>query len=384
MNITEKIERLRSQRLDELSALKARGGKIIGYLCNYAPVELIKAAGAVPVRLLRGGHQASIAAERFLRTDACPFCRACLGNFESDPLYQLVDAVVAVNTCDMMRRLPEVIERYFKIPIFQVYLPRTSEPLPHRLVEFQRQLVRLSGELERFSGRAGRHFEITTAITEFNRLRQVLRELDKSRELDRPVITESELLDISALAGLAEPSDLCDFLTSNFQSAECPSSGTRDNFEQSNPANQRPSGSRPRLLLAGSIVTDDDRWLIRLIEERAAVVADAFCSGARWFGEELTVDADSWASVAGYYFNRIPCPCRRPNERLYEHLTQLVSQRRVQGVIYKTLLYCDSWAFEAVRLQQRLKIPFLHLANDYSPESREQVRTRVEAFLETL
>jgi benzoyl-CoA reductase/2-hydroxyglutaryl-CoA dehydratase subunit BcrC/BadD/HgdB len=52
--------------------------------------------------------------------------------------------------------------------------------------------------------------------------------------------------------------------------------------------------------------------------------------------------------------------------------------------VYKTLLYCDPYSFEAQRLKRALGLPFLHLDTDYAHENRAQVRTRVEAFLELL
>ncbi|MEO0085356.1 MAG: 2-hydroxyacyl-CoA dehydratase family protein, partial [candidate division WOR-3 bacterium] len=63
---------------------------------------------------------------------------------------------------------------------------------------------------------------------------------------------------------------------------------------------------------------------------------------------------------------------------------KLVASRRVAGLVFKTLLYCDAWSFEARRLHEELGIPVLAVDSDYSGQNREQVRTRVEAFLETL
>jgi benzoyl-CoA reductase/2-hydroxyglutaryl-CoA dehydratase subunit BcrC/BadD/HgdB len=75
------LAQIRQERVEELGDLRMQGTKVVGYFCIYAPVELVQAAGAIPVRLMRGGHAAEEAGERYLRADACSFCNACMGNF---------------------------------------------------------------------------------------------------------------------------------------------------------------------------------------------------------------------------------------------------------------------------------------------------------------
>jgi benzoyl-CoA reductase/2-hydroxyglutaryl-CoA dehydratase subunit BcrC/BadD/HgdB len=131
------------------------------------------------------------------------------------------------------------------------------------------------------------------------------------------------------------------------------------------------------------------------VEEKADFVTDILCTGTRWFAEDVPDEGergndeveerecDPLARLARFYFGR-DCMCRRPNRALYDYARQLTARFRVQGLVYKTLLYCDPYSFEVKRLQQALGIPVLHLDTDYSSENREQVRTRVEAFVETL
>jgi len=148
-------------------------------------------------------------------------------------------------------------------------------------------------------------------------------------------------------------------------------------------ARPRADGRRPRLMLGGSMLTEDDRWLLEMVEEKADIVTDIVCTGTRWFAEVVPSDGAPLDRLARFYFSR-PCMHRRPNAGVYGYAQALGREFRVQGLVYKTLLYCDSWNFEARRLQEALRVPMLHLDTDYSTENREQVRTRVEAFLETL
>jgi len=374
------FEQIRHERIEEIAAARRQGTKVVGYFSIYAPVEMVRAAGAIPVRLMRGGHAAEETGERYLRADACSFCNACLGNFELDPVYKQVDAVVAVNTCDMMRRLPEAIERHFGIPAFQLYMPRTSESLPHRVAEFRRQLDLLAGELAKLTANTIVAERLVSEIAAFNQLRAMLRQASDTRHANSPLLSGTTMFDLAATAWLLGPVKAILLIEEVLRMVA---------------ARPRPESQRPRLMLGGSMLTEDDRWLLEMVEEKADIVTDIACTGTRWFAEDVPGEGESGNSQVGrrerdpldrlaqFYFSR-PCMHRRPNSGMYEYAQKLAGEFRVQGLVYKTLLYCDPWNFEARRLQESLGIPMLHLDTDYSTENREQVRTRVEAFIETL
>lgn len=362
------FEQIRRERVEEIAAERQKGTKVVGYFCIYAPVEMVQAAGAIPVRLMRGGHAAEEAGERYLRADACSFCSACMGNFELDPRFRQVDAVLAVNTCDMMRRLPESIERHFAIPIFQVYMPRTSEPLPHRVAEFRRQLDLLAVDLGKLTGVPASDERLESEIAAFNHLRAMLRQTSDTRHVNSPLLSGSTMLDLAATAWLLGPVRAISLVEESLRIIA---------------ARPRSDAHRPRLMLGGSMLTEDDRWLLDLVEGKADIVTDILCTGTRWFADELPTEGTPLDRMARFYFGRT-CMHRRPNNDLYSYAHRMAREFRVAGLVYKTLLYCDPYAFEVKRLQRALGIPVLHLDTDYSTENREQVRTRVEAFLETL
>lgn len=369
MAVLEKsrFEELRAERSEELRRRRAEGQKVVGYFCLYAPVELVRAAGAIPIRLARADDQSSVLGERFLRVDACPFVKASLGKFRTDPVYQQVDAVVSVNTCDMMRRLPEAISANFNIPVFSLYLPRTSEPFPDRLAVFQAGMVDLKDRLLKLTGRKWQDERLVSEMAVANRLRSRLQELDRTRVAENPGLRASELFEIIALASFLSPETM-EKLLNEIQPISSSAFGQR----------------RARLLLTGSIVAEADRMLIEIVEEKADIVADTICTGSRWFWGEISEKGEPFAELARFYFTRSPCACRRPNTALFDHIRRLVRERRVQGIINKSLLYCDAYRFEVQRLREDVGLPVLDVDGDYSVENRQQLRTRIEAFLEML
>lgn len=355
------VDELRQRRLAELADLRRQGPKVIGWFYPGAPVELVRAAGATPVRLARGGYAAETRGLRWLRADACPFVLSTLGNFELDPLFRLVDAVLTVNTCDTMRRAGEAIAHEFDLPVFELYLPRTSEPLPHRVAEFERQLGRLADELAAFTSQTVTEERLRAEMAREAHTRGLVTELDALRGEDKPQVSETDVLDMLALAGLLEPEEL-------------------DRTYRTYGPDRADAQAKPRLLLAGSIIAEQDRWLVEAIEERADIVADSFVPA----DTEAPAAATALESLAAYHFRRIPDITRRPNGRTVELLARRARERRAQAVLYKTLLYCDPWNFEVPRIRAALGLPLLHLDGNYSDENRGQVQTRVEAFLESL
>ena len=57
---------------------------------------------------------------------------------------------------------------------------------------------------------------------------------------------------------------------------------------------------------------------------------------------------------------------------------------RLDGVICHTVKFCDVYAFEYAQLKEDLPVPLLQVETDSTMQSEGQIRTRVEAFLESL
>ena len=65
----------------------------------------------------------------------------------------------------------------------------------------------------------------------------------------------------------------------------------------------------------------------------------------------------------------------------------MIKEFKVDGVIGERLLFCDQWVVEHYMTTQDLKkdgTPFMVLDREYILSGKGQLRTRVQAFLETL
>ncbi|MFO7637727.1 MAG: 2-hydroxyacyl-CoA dehydratase family protein [bacterium] len=359
-------------RARELADLRARGGRVVACVSGHAPYELVRAAGAIPVRLLAGGQAAETRGERWLRSDACAVCLSTIANLDpsspADSLHAQVDGFLSVNACDLLRRLPESLNRHHRLPVFELYLPRGSDVLPHRLAAFRQELARLAAELAAFAGTTFDPERLGREIAAANRVRRGLRELDAGRRSDRPEVSLSDMLNLVALAGVLEPEAMLELLSAGLDHLR----------------SRTGKHPRPRLMLCGSDIAWQDRWLVELLEEKADIVTDLLDTASLWFEADCPETGDPLDALARHYYSSPTAVWRRPNDALFELARRRAAEARVDGVVLKTLLYCDPWSFESARLKTALARPFLHIDGTYSPENREQLRTRVEAFMEEL
>jgi benzoyl-CoA reductase/2-hydroxyglutaryl-CoA dehydratase subunit BcrC/BadD/HgdB len=74
-------------------------------------------------------------------------------------------------------------------------------------------------------------------------------------------------------------------------------------------------------------------------------------------------------------------------ERRSEFVRELYHEFDCDGISGERLMFCDQWLVEHYMLDHDLKqesIPFLKLDREYVTSGTGQLRTRVQAFLETM
>ena len=100
---------------------------MVGVYCIYAPSELIRATGSVPVGLC-GKRQTPIeAAERDLPASFCPLIKSSYGYGITDtcPFFAISDVLCAESTCDGKKKMYELMARLKPMHVMQ--LPHTQD-----------------------------------------------------------------------------------------------------------------------------------------------------------------------------------------------------------------------------------------------------------------
>ena len=149
---------------------------------------------------------------------------------------------------------------------------------------------------------------------------------------------------------------------------------------------------RARVVVVGSEVDDID--FIKLVEETGAYVcADRFCYGS-FPGRDpivLTDDEDALTQICRQYMNRAQCPRYMNMPKMIgrrEYVNQLAKEYEADGIIYVQIKFCDPWAYERMLgshiLNDDYGYPVLSVDRPYNIASSGQMRTRVQAFVESM
>jgi benzoyl-CoA reductase/2-hydroxyglutaryl-CoA dehydratase subunit BcrC/BadD/HgdB len=86
-------------------------------------------------------------------------------------------------------------------------------------------------------------------------------------------------------------------------------------------------------------------------------------------------------------YSRIDCACFTPNEERIANIISAAKEWNVRGVIHYHLNFCQPYEIESFRVEKALAregIPFISIGTDYSMEDVEQLKTRVQAFIEMI
>ena len=145
--------------------------------------------------------------------------------------------------------------------------------------------------------------------------------------------------------------------------------------------------SGPRIMISGCPMASGNMKVPEIIEERGGlIVVEESCTGTRAFWDLVDENKEPMRALAQRYL-KIPCACMSPNDRRIAQILQLAGDFNVDGVVYYTLQFCHGYNVEKYRVGEALKksnIPLLSIETDYSGADTEQIKTRVDAFLEML
>lgn len=355
----------------------APGAKIVAYFCNMIPVEVVLALGAVPVRVDCGNPALVQAGEEVLSGEVCPLAKSSYASFlDPEALPARADAVVVAGSCDAKRKLGEALSDYK--PTFVLPLPPEQDYARYwktTVAEFERLVAWLEERL----GRRMRTGALRDAIDLCLRRTRLVRELADLRSAKPEALSVRDFFVVlQSSHAFSEP----EAWIARLQQVV-------DEVRAFQPARAR---MRPRLVLTGAPILWPNMKPLNLIEECGAdVVADTLCSGAQGLYDPVVVDERGRGALlralAQRYVFAAPCPCFVSGAKRLGAVLDLVGRHAADGVVHYGLRLCQLFDMEVARLAGVLKdrkVAFMNLRTDYSLEDTEQLRVRLEAFLETI
>ncbi len=374
------VSEIHGLRIEELAKLRKAGNKVVGAFCIYAPEEIAYAANATMVGLCGGADFSVPDAEAILPRNLCPLIKSFYG-FKLNgacPYFQSSDLVVGETTCDGKKKVYELLSEL--IPTYVLEVPHKPDTEQGKAFWFK-ELEAFKAELEKLTGNKITAEKLKESIALINNKRKALQRLSNLRAKSPSPISGLDALLIYQISFnddvkrfTAKVNELCDELEERVHKGE----GVA-------------SKDAPRLMVSGCPMAIPN-WKLHSIAQTAGatVVVEESCVGTRYFTDLVEPKGESlndllWAIVEKY--SKIPCACFTPNDARVKSITRLAEQFNVDGVIYYTLQNCHDYNVEAVKVQRALKsegFPMLKIETDYAMGDSEQIRNRVEAFLEMI
>jgi benzoyl-CoA reductase/2-hydroxyglutaryl-CoA dehydratase subunit BcrC/BadD/HgdB len=210
----EKLGRLLDERPEELAGAKEKGKKILGYFCSYVPEEIVHAAGVIPIRLARRGNNAAVSVgNTYLSPSTCPYACSCVGlkKGNRDPYFKAVDFIADAPACMQIKRVAEVWEKYFSVPVIPIAFPRkfyTDEGS----VYFAHSLKIFTAKLGEITGKPVSAGALKDAVDIYNRIRALQRRLYEGLKAPQPIIPWENVIDIIRAGFVLDKTKYADFL----------------------------------------------------------------------------------------------------------------------------------------------------------------------------
>ena len=361
---------------------KAYGNICLGYTCFHIPEVLLNVDRCFSTRL-RAPNTGSIdIATYYMSNYTCEYARALLER-AIEGGYQFLDALIGVDACSMMNRSMEhfeILQVNSKPNFFVTHTDMPFKITDYTIEGYRRQMrVRVLDRLTEVFGVDTSDAAIRKAVEEHNEVCRIISEISEMRKKENPVITGYEFHVLDLVTYVCPKSEILPYLQE-----------TLEELKKRKPDKKNPF--RARVAIVGSEI--DDPSLTKLIEGCGAlVVSDRYCFGSTPGREviELNDEEDALTQICRHYMEVSECARYISDEKVLqrrETSDRLAKEFGAEGIIYEQMKYCDYWGFERALVSHIMHDeygwPVLSVDRLYNNGNSGQLRTRVQAFVESL
>ncbi|MEG1017150.1 MAG: 2-hydroxyacyl-CoA dehydratase family protein [Oscillospiraceae bacterium] len=377
------FESLLDEANNELVRQATGEGKLaIGYTCYHMPEVLLNLDSCFSLRLRAPRTGSMDIATYYMSNYTCEYCRALLER-SIEGGYNFLSAFAAVDACAEMNRAVENIEVQKLIPKEKFFV--THVDVPYKVLDFTikhyvKQLrIKVLDKLSEVYGVDTSDEALREAVKQHNEICRLITEIGEYRKDENPRITGYEYHILNLITYCCPKYLILDKLRETCEELRTRKPDEKKKF-------------RARVVLVGSEVDDPD--FTKLIEESGAlIVADRFCFGAFPGRQELVLNdsEDVLTGICRQYLESSQCPRYMSSEKVQERrdfVAKLAEDYHADGVIFEQIKFCDFWGFERALasnvIHDEYGLPVLSVDRPYMSRSSGQLRTRMQAFVESL
>jgi len=348
--------------------------KIIGIVPMHLPEEIVHASGMLPVLLWESNEPITVAHDH-VQPFFCGFIRSLIDTTLKGNLDFLDGMVFSEDMCLAIREMSFVVQKNAPLSFFKrLYLPATLEDPPTRAYMID-EFNKFRRGLAEFAGHEVSDESIRQSIMTYNKNRELLRRLYQLRRTKPGLLPARQIAAIVMSSGLMPKEEHNKLLETLLPELE---------KKQPQPNN------KVRLILSGSLCQAPHVDILNLIEELGGVIVDDdLYIGKRYFTKDAEADADPIESLVNRYLNMEPrCPTKVDSRHEWgDQLMDMLAKNQARGIISLHVKCCEPLLFYYPDLKLKLNaagVSELMLEVEHEMISWEAIRTRVEAFLESI
>ncbi len=367
---------------DLVQKAKADGGIALGYTCYHIPEVLLNCGNCFSVRLRAPRTGSMDIATYYMSNFLCGYSKAILER-AIEGGYNFLNALLASETCSEMNRTAEHFELLNLVPEEKFFLTFLDMPFKiedHTIRHYVKQTrIKILDKLNEVYGVDVSDEALRKAVEEHNEVCRLMTEIGNYRKEENPRITGYEYHILNLVTYCCPKSLILPALRETAEELKTREADSKKNF-------------RAKIVVVGSEM--DDPEFTSLIEDSGAlVVADRYCFGALPGRQEIIIKEgeDVLTQICMHYLKTSQCPRYMSHEKVQErrdYVKALVEEYHADGVMYEQLKFCEYWGYERALASYVMTndygVPTAAVDRQYTASASGQLRTRVQAFVESL
>lgn len=373
---------LQSAHNDAVKAAIDKGGIAVGYTCYFMPEVLLNVDKCFSVRLRAPRTGSMDIATYYMSSFLCGFSKALLER-GIEGGYNFLSCLMGSETCSEMNRAIEHFEILKLVPDDKFFVTIIDAPFKitdHGLKHYVNQIrLKVLDRLRDVYGADVSDASLKKAVELHNRVARVMRAIGEYRKEDNPRITGYEYHVLSVATYCCPKAEIVDKLEETLEELKTRVPDEKKKF-------------RAKVVVVGSEM-DDPEFTKQIEDAGALVVADRYCFGTLPGREEIVLNDtdDVLTQICLHYLKTSQCPRFMSQDKVQnrrDYVAGLVRDYHAEGVIYEQLKFCEYWGYERALashiMQSDYDIPAVSIDRQYTASGSGQLRTRVQAFVESL
>ena len=358
-----------------LSEYKKQGKKVIGVLPYYAPVELVVAAGMVPMGIWGSNNKTISMAKEYCATFYCTIAQLALEMLLDGTMDQL-DGIITPTICDTLRPMSQNFRVAMKDKLPCIFLAHPQHRKPAFGLQFTvDQYTHVKNELEKIAGTTITDEALREAIKVMNRSRAARREFVKLAGQHPDAVSAVNRSAVLRAAWFMEPvpfAEKLEALNAELKALpECKWTGKK--------------------IVTSGIICDNPKLLQIFDDNKIAIAADDVAQESRAIRVDAAETGDPMMALAQQFADQdyeVLLYDEKSNQnRRGEYVASLVKNSGAQGLVLFMQQFCDPEEMEYPYLKKALDnagVPHIKLGVDQQMRDFGQASTAIQAFADVL